>query len=59
MGGVAIGPEEICKCQKYRYEKPQVRNQTCMDKKYPKCQTQMTRGKVERENEITNSNRRK
>ena len=44
MGGFAAGPGGICKCPKCGYEEPQVRSQPCMNKKCPKCQTQMTRG---------------
>lgn len=44
MGGFAEGPGGICKCPKCGYEEPQVRGQPCMNKKCPKCQTQMIRG---------------
>lgn len=44
MGGFAAGPGGICKCPKCGYEEPQVRGRPCMNKKCPKCQTQMTRG---------------
>ena len=43
MGGFAAGPGGICKCPKCGYEEAQVRGQPCMNKKCPKCQTQMTR----------------
>jgi len=44
MGGFAAGPGGICKCPKCGYEEPQIRGQPCMNKKCPKCQSQMTRG---------------
>jgi len=44
MGGFAAGPGGICKCPKCGYEETQVRGQPCMNKKCPKCQTQMIRG---------------
>ncbi len=44
MGGpVAAGPGGVCKCPKCGYEEPQIRGHPCMNKKCPKCQTQMTR----------------
>lgn len=43
-GGFAKGPEGTCKCPNCGYEEPKVRGQPCMDKKCPKCQTQMIRG---------------
>jgi len=44
MGGpLAAGPRGICKCPKCGYEEPQIRGQPCMNKKCPKCQTQMIR----------------
>ena len=44
MGGFAAGPGGICKCPKCRHEEPQIRGQSCMNKKCPKCGTKMTRG---------------
>ncbi len=44
MGGFAAGPGGLCKCPKCGYEEPQIRGQPCMNKKCPKCQTQMIRG---------------
>ena len=45
MGGPsAAGPGGICKCPKCEYEEPQIRGQPCMNKKCPKCGTQMIRG---------------
>jgi uncharacterized protein len=44
MGGFAAGPGGICKCPKCGYEEFQIRGQPCMNKKCPKCKTQMIRG---------------
>jgi len=44
MGGFAKGPGGVCICPKCGYEELRVRGQPCMNKKCPKCQTQMIRG---------------
>lgn len=45
MGGsLAAGPGGVCKCPKCRYEESQIRGQPCMNKKCPKCKSQMIRG---------------
>ena len=43
MGGIAKGPEGICKCPKCGYEEAQERGIPCMSKKCPKCSTKMIR----------------
>jgi len=44
MGGPKVaGPGGICKCPKCGYEESQVRGQPCMNKKCPRCGTQMIR----------------
>ena len=44
MGGFAAGPGGECVCSKCDYKEPQVRGQPCIQKKCPKCGSQMTRG---------------
>jgi hypothetical protein len=44
MGGFAAGPGVVCVFTKCGYKEPQIRGQPCMNKKCPKCGTQMTRG---------------
>jgi len=43
MGGFAAGPGGNCVCPKCGYKEPQIIGQPCMNKKCPKCQTNMTR----------------
>jgi len=43
MGGFAAGSGGICKCPKCGYREPQIRGQSCMNKKCPKCQSLMVR----------------
>jgi hypothetical protein len=43
MGGFRAGPGGVCVCTKCGYEEPQVRGQPCMNKKCPKCGSQMIR----------------
>ena len=42
-GGFAAGPGGNCVCQKCGHKEAQIRGQPCMDKKCPKCSSQMTR----------------
>lgn len=44
MGGpLAAGPGGICVCPRCGYEEAQIRGQPCMNKRCPKCRTQMMR----------------